>query len=68
MYYTFSTCINPNSNGVFLPKIFTITSNLRFFFNFQQYQETKGPSTTLIVSPLKGIERVSAFTANSILT
>src|SRR5690606_8146507 len=28
--YTFSTCIKLNSNGVFLPKILTITSSLRF--------------------------------------
>ena len=50
---SFSTCIKPNSNGVFLPKILTITFNLRFSLltsSITPLKPLKGPSITFTVS------------------
>jgi hypothetical protein len=63
MYY-FSTCINPNSS-VF-SSLFTITSSLRFSsLIFQRTIETIKRSVNNLDCFVEGIERVSAFTANS---
>jgi hypothetical protein len=62
----FSTCIKPALMR-FSSENFNHYLALFFidFFN-STIESVKGPSITLIVSPiLKGIERVSVFTANS---